>query len=147
MVGIRDQSSIGTVNQQVSLFEDCLPNQDFIAQHQAFLDSITSQHFDSNRIRDRHGLLTAVGVLRNALPCKPNVQQLRNMQGNHCSYGACINDGVRLVSSYLVCRQLAPTRESRIDTIRKFRPDAHFAQRVVSPILPHSGRTLWNRLH
>ena len=40
MSGIRNKTSIGTVGQQVELFEDGLPDQHFVAQHHRFFEGV-----------------------------------------------------------------------------------------------------------
>jgi hypothetical protein len=134
MRGVRDETLALTINKQIQFFQDGLADEHLVAQHQSFLQGISSLQIKDHRSGHIYRLLTTIGIFSHPLPTHRQPEAIDDMLRQNRANGSGINEGIGLIRSHLSWLEHPTPDKIFIHRIGKLGFDSNFTHNDLTLI-------------
>ena len=104
---IGNQSPAVAIHPEVEFFKHSLPDDDFIAQHQRFIECTASLNDYVYRFSHPNDVFAPVSVFSETLAGDGKPQRLNDVRRHNHPHRTCIHQRISLVTTHLIGRELS----------------------------------------
>ncbi len=126
MTWIRDEATVGAIDEQVSSLQHGLPQQNFVTEYQSLFQSVPPIDHHENRIGDIDDFAPPVGKRGFASCANANADALQHTPGDDTTDRTRIDKRRDLARAHLVFRQSTFIRKNGIDRVGQRDSDVYF---------------------